>query len=281
MSFKSSIAEILRNELLERELELLPSGFQKVGNKIILNLDFKLEKKFSFIGKAILKLFPNIKSVYVRRGGIVGEFRKPQIKLIAGEKNSVVEHFENGTWFVYDIKKIMFAKGNVSERGRLAKIVKEGEVIVDMFVGIGYFSLPIACKVENVKIYGIDLNPDSIFWLKEGIKKNKLGEKIIPILGDSKDIISKLIEEGIKVDRVLMGYLPPPEEFIFSALSVLKEGGIIHYDALIRTDFVEEDLAKVLALFEVGGRRVEIINPQRVKSYRPKVDHYVVDLRVY
>ena len=144
MAFIDLIKLKLGDKLSKKEMEKFPKGFQKVGDKIIINLPFSLEEKFNLIGENILKIFPNIKSVFVKTGGITGEFRRPQIKWIAGEKNFVVENRENGVYFVYDISKIMFAKGNVSERARLPKLVKDGETIVDMFVGIGYFSVPIA-----------------------------------------------------------------------------------------------------------------------------------------
>ncbi len=273
------LLEKLGGKIDEVDAKMIPKGFQKTGEIIIMNLPLELESKFNIIGEAVLEIVSNVKTVCAKVGEITGEFRRPQIKVIAGENNLEVENFENGVWFCYDAGKIMFAKGNVSERGRLPKIVKEGELIVDMFVGIGYFSLPIAKKVKGVKIYGIDKNPDSIFWLKKAIKKNKL-DNLEVIEGDSKAEVGRLIVEGIKADRVLMGYLPPPEEFVSHALKILKKGGMIHYDALIRTDFVEGDLAKIKELFEQTGRKVEIVNPQRVKSYRPKVDHYVVDLKI-
>jgi tRNA wybutosine-synthesizing protein 2 len=280
MSFKDLLKERLGSYISKEEFLLIPKGFQKTGEIIIINLPIEIENKFKVIGDAVLKIFPKVKTVCVKVGEITGELRRPQIKVIAGEENLEVLNYENGVWFCYDAGKIMFAKGNVSERGRLPKLVLEGEIIVDMFIGIGYFSLPIAKKNKSVKVYGIDLNEDSIFWLKKAIKKNKLNN-IEVILGDSKVEVEKLIEKGVVADRVLMGYLPPPEEFILNALGILKKGGIIHYDALIRTDNVEEDLEEVRKLFCVDGREAEIINPQRVKSYKPKVDHYVVDLQVF
>ncbi|NCN87071.1 class I SAM-dependent methyltransferase family protein [archaeon] len=280
MSFKSQLIGRIGEELTREEIELVPAGFQKVGDKIIVNLPLELEDKYQVIGEGILLIFPSIKSVYVKVGEITGELRRPQIELIAGVDNSIVENLENGVWYCYDAKKIMFAKGNVSERGRLPKLVTEGEIIVDMFVGIGYFSLPIAKLAKPKKIYGIDKNKDSIYWLKKGIEKNKISN-IEVIEGDSKKVVGELLSRGVIADRVLMGYLPEPVEFIPYALSILKKGGIVHYDALIRTDNVKEDLQRVKALFEESGRKAKIVNPQRVKSYRPKVDHYVVDLKIY
>ncbi len=285
------LLEKLEGKVSSAESIMIPKGFQKTGEMIIINLPIELSEKFSLIGEGIMAVFPKIRTVCAKVGGIDGELRRPQIKVIAGEDNLEVQNYENGAWYCYDASKIMFAKGNVSERGRLPSLVKEGEIIVDMFIGIGYFSLPIAKRIKDVKIYGIDLNEDSIFWLKKAIVKNKLGEKIEAIQGDSKEVCEQLTVDGLRADRVLMGYLPPPEEFVPYALSILKKGGMVHYDALIRTEHVEEDLEGVRQLFQkaadslrstvYGQRTVEIVNPQRVKSYKPKVDHYVVDLRVF
>lgn len=281
MSFKEKLLERLEGKISSDEVNLIPKGFQKTGDIIILNLPEELEDRFSLIGQGVLDIFPNVRTVCAKVGEIFGELRRPQIKVIAGDNNLEVENYENGVWFCYDVGKIMFAKGNVSERGRLPKLVLENEVIVDMFIGIGYFSLPIAKKVKGVKIYGIDKNSDSIYWLKKAIKKNKVEDKFEVFCEDSKKETERLIEKGVFADRVLMGYLPPPESFVPYALKILKEGGMVHYDALIRTDYVDEDLEDVKRLFEQTGREVKIVNPQRVKSYRPKVDHYVVDLQIF
>ncbi len=281
MAFKDKLIDKLKLKGVEFDYDLLPKGFQRVGHLIILNLREELADYYSYIGKCVVELFSGVDVVCVKTGEIVGEFRRPQLKVIFGSGDLKVENYENGVWFCYDAGKIMFAKGNVNERGRLARIVSDGEVIVDMFIGIGYFSLPIAKKNKSVKIYGIDKNEDSVFWLKRSILKNKINN-IEVFRGDSREVVLELIEKGVVADRVLMGYLPPPEQFVGAALSILRDGGVVHYDALIRVEHVKEDLEKVKELFErEEGVRAEIINPQRVKSYGPKVDHYVVDLRIF
>jgi tRNA wybutosine-synthesizing protein 2 len=283
MGFKDSLIEKLEGNLDDKLLEILPSGYQKIGEIIVLSLNEGLSEAEKEIGEAVLEV-TNAKSVCVKTGGVTGELRKPQIKVIAGDKNTEVCHFENGVYFIFDIDKIMFAKGNVAERGRLPKQVDSDEIIVDMFVGIGYFTVPIAKLAKPKKIYAIDLNPDSIFYLKKTLDKNKL-KNVEVFEGDSKEIVNRLVEQGVKADRVLLGYLPPPVESVQYAMKIIKKGGMIHYDDLIYSENMEADIDKTMKMFEeeakqAGFEGVELVNAQKVKSYRPKVDHYVLDIKV-
>ena len=283
MAFKQLLTEKLKEKNINLNYLALPKGYQKIGDLILLNLNEGLLDFDKEIGEAVLEII-NARVVCNKVGEITGELREPQIKVIAGNKNTEVCHFENGVYFCFDVSKIMFAKGNVAERGRLAKQVKMDEIIVDMFVGIGYFSVPIAKIAKPKKIHAIDLNENSIKYLKKTIEKNKL-KNIEVIKGDSKEVIKRLLAQGVKADRVLMGYLPPPVDFIKSALSIVKKNGMIHYDDLIRCNNKEEDIKKTLKMFNeeakgAGFKRVELINAQKVKSYKPKVDHYVLDLKV-
>lgn len=282
MEFRQALTEKLKEKNIELDYSQLPNGYQKIGDIIILNLKEELKKYEKFIGESVLEI-THAKSVCNKEGNITGELREPQIKIIAGDKNTEVCHFENGVYFCFDISKIMFAKGNVAERGRLPKQVKMNEIIIDMFVGIGYFSVPIAKIAKPKKIYAIDLNPNSIKYLKKTIEKNKL-KNIEVIEGDSREVIERLLKEGVKADRVLMGYLPPPIEFISSAIKIIKTGGMIHYDDLIRVENKEEDIAKTIRLFDDEAKKykmkAQLVNAQRVKSYKPKVDHYVLDIRI-
>lgn len=284
MGFKELLIGKLNGKIEDRLLEILPNGYQKIGDIIILSLNDELGGFEKEIGEVILELFPKIKTICVKNGGITGELRKPQIKVIAGDENTEVCHFENGVYFVFDISKIMFAKGNVAERGRLPKQVKKDETIVDMFVGIGYFTVPIAKIANPKKIYAIDLNPDSIKYLKKTLEKNKL-KNVEVFEGDSKEVVEELVAKGVKADRILLGYLPPPVESVQYAMKIVKKGGMIHYDDLIMVDRKDEDIQKTMKMFEeeaklAGFLGAELVNAQKVKSYRPKVDHYVLDIKV-
>jgi len=262
----------------KKELSLLPSSYQKLGDVVIVNLKEELWKYGEKIGKIILENTPNTKTVCRRTDFITGKFRQPNIKVIAGEKNTKTIHKENGIFYKLDVAKVMFSKGNLTERKRLVDQVKQDEVIVDMFSGIGYFSLGLAKFSKAKKIYAIELNPESYHYLWGNIKLNKVEDKIVPMFGDCEKECAKL---GKIADRILMGLLPSPKDYLEYAMEIIKPNGIIHYHSLLGEDESYEKL-----LFEINdaavkyGMEVELLSWKKVKSYSPKVNHVVLDVRL-
>ncbi len=274
-SIKQLLTESLKDELTSEQLELLPSGYQKIGDIIVVNINPEITEFENEIGKLILKNIPKIRTVCSRTGSIISEERLPQMKVIAGDENTETIHRENGCLYKLDVSKIMFAKGNLKERHRLQELVKPNETIVDMFCGIGYFSIGIAKFAKPSKTYAIDINPESILYLRENIQLNKVSN-IEPILGDCREVAKKL---GKIADRVIMGYLPNTSEYLDSAFAVLKEKGVIHYHHV----FKEEDLwDRPIEILKKSAEKngyvlKEILYKGIVKPYAPKVFHAVID----
>jgi len=264
-----SIKRLLKNELKDKltteEIELLPSSYQKIGDILILNLKPELSGYDWVIGNVVLKEIPNTRTVCSRTGFITGRFRQPQLKVIAGENNTETTHKEYGILYKLDVAKLMFAKGNLNERKRISKLVKPNEVVVDMFAGIGYFSLPIAKLSHVERVYSIEINPDSFHYLLENIKLNNVQGKIVPIKGDCEKEVLKF---GKIADRVIMGLLPSPKKYLSAAMQVVKPGGTIHYHGLEKKpEKLENDI----------GEHLKVIKKVKIKSYSPKVFHFVLD----
>jgi len=272
---KKLIHENFKDKFSKEELNLLPSSYQKIGQILIINLKEKLHKYDREIGKFLLNMIPDTKTVCRRTGFIENQERTPKIKVIAGNKNTETIHKEHGISYKLDVKKIMFAKGNLNERNRLIKLIKDNEIIVDMFAGIGYFSLGIAKFSNPEKIYSIEINPMAYHYLWENIKLNKTQNKIIPILGDSVVEIPKI---GRIVDRVVMGLLPDCKVFLMDALKVVKSNGIIHYHGTAKN--WRELFEDVKTATDIEGYDVKLIRKVRVKSYAPKIYHWVLDCKI-
>jgi len=278
MSFYNKLKNKLKNKLSEKNLKALPHGYQIVGKIFLIKLRPELLKYKKTIGKSILELFPYIHSVGLIKE-IKGIKRKPRIEIICGCKNTQTLHKEYGCKFLLDVSKIMWSQGNKDERIRIVKLVKANETIVDMFAGIGYFSLGLGKFTESKRIYSIEINPISYHYLWENIKLNKLEGKIFPILGDCLEICNEL---GRIADRVIMGFLPTPKDYLESAAKIVKKNGMIHYHSILRK--VEDQknlLLEIESVFSKTGLKVKLINFKKVKSYAPKVNHVVLDVNVY
>lgn len=212
----------------------------------------------------------------VKLGRISGLKREPDVEMIIGEGTETI-HRENKCFFKLDVSRIMWSKGNTTERKRMSTISKEGETVVDMFAGIGYFSLPMAVHSKPAKIYSIEINPISYDYLCQNVCLNKVEDILEPILGDCREIAP----QGI-ADRVLMGYIGNTHEYLDVAMDVLKEGGIIHYhesvpDKLKFTRPVDRINEAAMA---ADRELVEIVNKRIIKPYSPGVYHVVVDAKI-
>jgi tRNA wybutosine-synthesizing protein 2 len=273
--FRKLVLDKLGKKLTDDQVSMIPSGFQRIGNIVILNLPVDLQKYSQPIGKLVLDNFKYAKTVCMRTGGVSGELREPCVRVIAGENNTVTVHRENRCAYKTDVSRLMFSKGNLSERGRLPDIIRPGETIVDMFAGIGYFSIPIARFARPARIFAIDKNPIAIEYLKENIRLNKVAERMIPMRGDCMDV-----RFGDIADRILMGYLPKTYWFLPAAFEALKpEGGVIHYhDTFHRNELWEKPLDILeTSGFKRGYNLDKITYKNMVKEYAPNVFHVVID----
>lgn len=275
VDFRKLVTEKLGKSIPEEKLSLLPSGFQRIGNIVILNLPEELDDYSRMIGRSVLRNYPHVKTVAIRRGGVDGEFREPGIEVVAGDRNTVTVHRENNCIYRIDVSKLMFSKGNLFERGRLSKVVEGWETVVDMFAGIGYFSIPIARHAKPKKVFAIEKNPTAVQYLKENIDLNKVSRIVTPIFGDCRQM-----RFGDIGDRILMGYLPRTSEFLPAAFDALKpEGGMVHY----HDNFGKDDLwERPIDILETAGFRcgyvLERIHYKSVvKEYAPNVFHVVLD----
>ena len=282
MNFKEQLKIALKSDLTLEELETLPRGFQTISKIILLKLSPKIYEKRFLIATKCLKLYPKMDSVYYYGGKITGQFRIPEkIEFLAGKNDSIVIHKEHNVLYKFDVKKIMFSKGNFNERIYLARLVEHGEVVIDMFAGIGYFSLPIGFHSEVKIIYSIELNPVAFKYLKENIKLNHLEQKIIPIFGDCKEEVIKLADTGVKSDRIIMAVFPAPKEYISSALLCVKDSGtVFHYEGVKE----KEDYLLLYNEFnevaKINGYKCELKEHRFVKSYGPRLYHTVLDILV-
>jgi len=270
MTFYRNLRNKLIKKLSKKELEALPKGYQIIGKILLIKLKPELLKHRKIIGEKIIEIFPYIHTVCLLKG-VREVTRKPSIEIIAGCKDSTQTlHKEHGCQFLIDVSEIMWSQGNKQERIRLVKLAKPKEIIVDMFAGIGYFSIFLAKYSKPKKVYAIDINPKAIEFLRKNVWLNNVENKIEILEGDCRKF-SKILENT--ADRIIMGYLFETEKFLPHALRIAKNNCIIHLHRTAKIDEIKKIKEKIF-------KDVKILRVKRVKSYAPKIYHCVFDLKV-
>ena len=247
----------------------LPDRWEFVGDIVILKLDQDCEPYLDEIGDAYAEVL-GAKTVCADVHGVSGEFRQPSMRVIHGTETESTR-LENGIRYRFDVTKVMFASGNTDERMRMRNLDCTGETVVDMFAGIGYFTLPLARFSGARRVFACEKNPESYHYLVENVRLNEVGDVVLPMLGDNRSI------PGMDfADRILMGYVQTTSEFLPAALRMIRIGGIIHYHDTFPVgdqDRRVDEIFSPLCGYEVLGIR-------EVKSFAPSVSHYVADVRI-
>ncbi|ASJ00856.1 tRNA(Phe) (4-demethylwyosine(37)-C(7)) aminocarboxypropyltransferase Taw2 [Thermococcus gorgonarius] len=270
---KPRIREILSKELPPELVKLLPKHWVRIGDVIILPLRRELEPYRERIAEVYAEVL-NAKAV-LRKGHIHGETRKPDYELLYGD-DTITVHVENGVKYKLDVARIMFSPANVKERVRMARVAKPGELVVDMFAGIGHLSLPMAVH-RKARVIAIEKDPYTFRFLVENIWLNNVQDLMTPYNMDNRDFPAENI-----ADRVLMGYVVTTHEFIPKALSIAKDEAVIHYHNTVPERLMpEEPFATFKRVAREYGYETEKLNELIIKRYAPGVWHVVVDVRVY
>ena len=218
------------------------------------------------------------KSVFYQSSSVEGEFRTRDLEILAGDDKTETEYRESGCRFVVDVKKVFFSPRLSSERIRIAELVNDDEVVVNMFGGIGMFSI-IAAKKKKCTVYNIDINPDAAKLCKKNIALNKLAGNVITIHGDALKVIKNQLEN--KSDRTLMLLPEKSDEFLNSAVLTTKSNGVIHYYSHIHAD-KKLDAPKLseLHFIEKIPLKSTILKSKIVRPVGPRFYQTVVDVRI-
>lgn len=264
--------------LSEKESLQLYSAFDQIGEIIIVRIPDSLLSRKKIIGKTLLDGIKPAKTVYYQSSDVQGDYRTRNLELLAGVDNTQTEYKESGCRFQVDVEKAFFSPRLSTERQRIADLTNEGEIIINMFAGIGMFSI-LAAKKKKCQVYSIDVNPVASELCEKNISQNKLAGTVISLNGDASSIIkNKLQNTG---DRTLMLLPERSDEFLQSAIDATKDGGIIHYYSHIRAE-TKSSAARLTKehYLKISPVESEVLNAKIVRAVGPRYYQTVVDVRI-
>ena len=262
---------------LEENNEFI-SAFDQIGEIIIVRIPDSLLSKKKIIGETLLKEVKTAKSVFYQVSAVEGDFRTRKLEIIAGEDNTETEYKEFGCKFTVDVENAFFSPRLSTERERIANLIQDGEVITNMFAGIGMFSIMVA-KKKKCTVFSLDINPIASKLCEKNIELNKLAGNIISINGDASKIIKEQLMD--KSDRTLMLLPERSDEFLESAINTTKNGGIIHYYSHIHAD-KKSDAGKLSEehFLQITPIQSEILTSKIVRAVGPRYYQTVVDVKI-
>ena len=272
------LKKALKNVISEKESDELISAFDQIGEIIIVRIPDSLLSKKKIIGKALLDDVKIVRSVFYQSSAVSGDFRTRDLEIIAGEDNTETEYKEFGCRFTVDVKNAFFSPRLSTERERIANLIQNGEVMVNMFAGIGMFSI-MAAKRKKCIVYSLDINPVASKLCEINIRLNKLAGNVVSVNGDTSEIIKERLMN--KSDRTLMLLPERSDEFLDSAINTTKDGGIIHYYSHIHADKkIEAGKLSEEHYLKVTPVKSEILHSKIVRAVGPRYYQTVVDIKI-
>jgi len=279
---KKKLRTLLAEALSPGELQFVCNSYDIVGDIAIIRAREDARMFCKAVAEAIMAVHKNVKTVLAQTSPVLGDFRLRKLEHVAGENKTATVHRESKCLFSVDVEKCYFSPRLFFERMRIARLVENGEVVVNMFSGVGCFSIITAKHSSAQKVYSIDVNRSAIQHLKENVRLNRVYGKVIPLLGDAKEVVkTKLCHVA---DRVLM---PLPEKALeylpYALLALKKTGGWIHFyyfeHAKKNENPVEKVKAKVAEKLENLGVVFEIPYGRVVRTTGPNWYQTVLDIK--
>jgi len=257
------LKQVLGNMLTPKETTQVYSAFDQIGDIVIIKIPDELMPKKKLIANAILANVKTAKTVFAQVSPVRGDYRVRDLEFIAGENKTITEHKEHACRFKVDVANTYFSPRLSTERQRIAGMVGDNETIVNMFAGVGTYSVVIAKANKTCKVYSIDSNSIANELDKINAKLNKVEDRVVSICGDAAEVI----KDGLagQADRVLMPLPERAREFVDSAVLALKQKGIVHYFVHIKAE---------------GKKASQEMGLKETQETFAKYDYHVLGVRV-
>ena len=252
--------------------DILPNSFDVIGDIAVVKIPDALIPYADAIGDALLRTSSSLRAVLMD-AGVKGDLRIRDVRMIAGSGPSETIYREFGVTMVVDPVKAYFNPRLSTERMRVASMVRDGEIVIDMFAGIAPFPLVISKHSGPSMIYSIDVNEDAVDLMERNIRMNK-ADNIKAICGDATEAVRELP----MADRIIMNLPQMADSFLPDALSRLKDGGTVHMHKIMERGSSGDVVSGIVENMHKLGYNIRVDRAAELKTYSPTMSVYVIDI---
>jgi len=267
------LRDALKPKLTAKELRVLRTSYDVIGDIAIIEVPIELKKKEAVIAKTLLGMFKSIAVVAVKQGGHKGKYRRQKLKIAAGEKRLETTHTESGVRLSLNVETCYYSPRLGTERLRIVKQVKPKERILVAGSGIAPYPLVLAKHTKAKEIVGVELNPSAHKYAAKNIIMNKLQDRITLVKGDARK------QKLGKFDRVISAM--PAEVDTASLLSYVKKGGRLHILDFAPEDNMGEAGERVKQACQSKKRKCRILRTVKAGQHAVRKYRVCVDAAVY
>lgn len=255
---------------------VVPTGFEIVGHIAHLNLSKEHQPFTHLIGQVILDKNKVLRTVVAKNGIIDSVFRFFQMDLLAGVPDYLVSVRQSDCCFRFDYSKVYWNSRLQHEHDRIvSKFIKKGDVVFDVFAGVGPFAIPAAKK--GAVVHANDLNPEAFLFCQDNAAKNKAVVTCYNM--DGRDFIKQCAEEIKAQDTChFIMNLPALAPDFCDAFGGLEEGHLpnifIHCYMFRRPGECPRD-----KICNPANLTMDMVDEHYVRSVAPNKDMYCLSFK--
>lgn len=216
---------------------------------------------------------------------------------------------QNGIWQTWAPQFTMFSRGNVTEKQRILTEFPEieGHDVVDLYCGIGYFTLSYL-KRDARQVFAFDINPWSIEGLRRALKRNGFADRSVHVFQESNERSLERLSSwldthhppSLDIRHINLGLLPTSrqgwpvalqiihlQESFNAAQSTERKTGArtvtLHIHENVHVNGIAgfpHATAQELQELDAHAHFFKPVHLQRIKTYAPDVWHVCLDVDV-
>jgi len=213
-----------------------------------------------------------VKTVLKPITAVEGEYRTRNFQVIEGVETTETLYREHGCTFKFDLARVYFSPRLSTERLRVAGQVRGGETVVDMFAGVGPFSIIIARSVPGARVIAVDKNPLAIKYLKENLKLNRLSNVEV-LEGDIRDFEGELEDTA---HHMIMNLPHQSHLFLDTAQRIARPNAKFHFYTFASE--YQEAIEKIKK--GLKDREITVLDKRIVRSYAPHEYNICIEFSV-